>query len=122
MLGVIGTAIAVTITFPPPSQPSLLPAASKFRAHFSSEFPRPLPSVSVTSVGGTRNIPEIAASLSSGGFSNYFARPSYQSAAVSLTSPHSATHSKDYTMLLVVVSQMSPRKVSISRLFMILRV
>lgn len=39
---------------------------------------------SVTSVGGTQGVsPEIAASLSSGGFSNYFARPSYQANAVS---------------------------------------
>ncbi|KAG2119251.1 peptidase S8/S53 domain-containing protein [Suillus cothurnatus] len=37
----------------------------------------------VTSVGGTVNIPETAASFSSGGFSNYFARPLYQEAAVS---------------------------------------
>ncbi|ETW78234.1 serine protease S53 [Heterobasidion irregulare TC 32-1] len=38
----------------------------------------------VTSVGGTQGVsPEIAASLSSGGFSNYFARPSYQANAVS---------------------------------------
>ncbi|ETW78237.1 serine protease S53 [Heterobasidion irregulare TC 32-1] len=38
----------------------------------------------ITSVGGTQGIsPEIAASLSSGGFSNYFPRPSYQDDAVS---------------------------------------
>ena len=38
----------------------------------------------VTAVGGTTGVnPEVAASLSSGGFSNYFARPSYQSTAVS---------------------------------------
>lgn len=38
---------------------------------------------SVTSVGGTRGIPETAAFFSGGGFSNLFAIPSYQSAAVS---------------------------------------
>ena len=39
---------------------------------------------SITSVGGTQGVsPEIAASLSSGGFSNYFPRPSYQDDAVS---------------------------------------
>lgn len=39
---------------------------------------------SVTSVGATQNIsPEIAADFSSGGFSNLFARPSYQEDAVS---------------------------------------
>lgn len=37
---------------------------------------------SVTAVGATESIPEFAASLSSGGFSNIFARPSYQDAAV----------------------------------------
>ena len=36
----------------------------------------------VTSVGGTTQVkPEIAASFSGGGFSNYFARPSYQNIA-----------------------------------------
>ena len=36
----------------------------------------------VTSVGGTTNsYPEVAASLSGGGFSNYFARPEYQDVA-----------------------------------------
>jgi tripeptidyl-peptidase I len=37
----------------------------------------------VTTVGGTTGIPEVAASLSGGGFSNYFAQPSYQASAVS---------------------------------------
>ncbi|KAF9512132.1 hypothetical protein BS47DRAFT_1394555 [Hydnum rufescens UP504] len=38
----------------------------------------------VTSVGGTTRVsPEVGVSFSQGGFSNYFARPSYQSAAVS---------------------------------------
>lgn len=38
----------------------------------------------ITSVGGTQGVnPEVAASLSSGGFSNYFSRPSYQDDAVS---------------------------------------
>ena len=37
----------------------------------------------MTSVGATQGIsPETAADFSSGGFSNYFARPSYQSSAV----------------------------------------
>lgn len=44
-------------------------------AHYLIQF--------VTSVGGTTRVPEVAASLSSGGFSNVFAQPSYQSAAVS---------------------------------------
>lgn len=39
---------------------------------------------SITSVGGTTGVnPETAASLSSGGFSNIFSRPSYQTSAVS---------------------------------------
>ena len=38
----------------------------------------------VTAVGGTTQVnPEVAASLSGGGFSNYFPRPSYQDGAVS---------------------------------------
>ncbi|KAJ7756000.1 tripeptidyl peptidase A [Mycena metata] len=37
----------------------------------------------VTAVGGTTNIPEISASFSGGGFSDYFARPAYQHKAVS---------------------------------------
>ncbi|KAG1833678.1 peptidase S8/S53 domain-containing protein [Suillus subalutaceus] len=49
---------------------------------FLPTFPASCPYV--TSVGGTVNIPETAASFSSGGFSNYFARPAYQEAAVSV--------------------------------------
>jgi tripeptidyl-peptidase-1 len=38
----------------------------------------------VTTVGGTTHVnPEVAASFSGGGFSDYFARPSYQNRAVS---------------------------------------
>lgn len=40
------------------------------------------PSPSVTSVGATLDIPEVAASFSSGGFSNLFAQPAYQATAV----------------------------------------
>ncbi|KAJ6455960.1 subtilisin-like protein [Mycena vitilis] len=36
----------------------------------------------VTLVGATENVPEKGAELSAGGFSNYFAQPSYQTAAV----------------------------------------
>jgi hypothetical protein len=37
----------------------------------------------VTAVGGTTHVnPEVAASFSGGGFSNYFSRPSYQDDAV----------------------------------------
>ncbi|VDB85317.1 unnamed protein product [Peniophora sp. CBMAI 1063] len=36
----------------------------------------------ITSVGGTINVPETAVDFSGGGFSNYFARPSYQDAVV----------------------------------------
>ncbi|KAI0356301.1 family S53 protease [Trametes cingulata] len=49
---------------------------------FVPTFPNHCPFV--TSVGATTGFaPESAASLSSGGFSNYFARPSYQNSAVS---------------------------------------
>ncbi|RAH64772.1 S53 family peptidase [Aspergillus aculeatinus CBS 121060] len=43
---------------------------------FTPEFPGTCPYI--TAVGGTQDIPEIAWVDSSGGFSNYFARPSYQ--------------------------------------------
>ncbi|KAG0697324.1 peptidase S8/S53 domain-containing protein [Suillus ampliporus] len=48
---------------------------------FLPAFPASCPYV--TAVGGTVDIPETAASFSGGGFSNYFARPAYQDAAVS---------------------------------------
>ncbi|TFY79415.1 hypothetical protein EWM64_g4597 [Hericium alpestre] len=48
---------------------------------FVPTFPSTCPFV--TSVGGTTNVPETAASLSSGGFSTLFAIPDYQSADVS---------------------------------------
>ena len=38
----------------------------------------------MTTVGGTTSVnPEVAVSFSGGGFSNYFAQPSYQTNAVS---------------------------------------
>lgn len=37
----------------------------------------------MTSVGATTGVPETSASFSSGGFSNFFAQPSYQAGAVS---------------------------------------
>ncbi|KAH8983954.1 peptidase S8/S53 domain-containing protein [Lactarius hatsudake] len=49
---------------------------------FTPVFPATCPYV--TAVGGTMNFrPEVAASLSGGGFSEYFARPEYQQQAVS---------------------------------------
>ncbi|KAI0744158.1 family S53 protease-like protein [Daedaleopsis nitida] len=47
---------------------------------FVPTFPSSCPFV--TSVGSTQGVPETAAPFSSGGFSNLFARPDYQSAAV----------------------------------------
>ncbi|KAJ3268551.1 hypothetical protein HDV01_002590 [Terramyces sp. JEL0728] len=47
---------------------------------FVPVFPATCPFI--TSVGATTDIPETAAQLSSGGFSNYFSRPSYQDSAV----------------------------------------
>ena len=47
---------------------------------FLPTFPASCPFV--TSVGGTHKIPESAVDFSSGGFSNYFTRPDYQSSAV----------------------------------------
>jgi len=51
------------------------------RVEFLPAFPASCPYV--TSVGGTTGIPEVASSFSGGGFSNYFARPTYQNTAVS---------------------------------------
>ncbi|KAG1752358.1 peptidase S8/S53 domain-containing protein [Suillus paluster] len=48
---------------------------------FIPSFPASCPYV--TTVGGTTSIPETAVTFSGGGFSNYFARPAYQDAAVS---------------------------------------
>ncbi|KAH9033610.1 subtilisin-like protein [Lactarius pseudohatsudake] len=48
--------------------------------HFIPGFPASCPFV--TSVGGTMDIPESAAPLSGGGFSNYFSQPPYQSVVV----------------------------------------
>ncbi|KAI0029548.1 subtilisin-like protein [Vararia minispora EC-137] len=51
------------------------------KVQFQPIFPATCPFV--TSVGGTTSVnPEVAASLSSGGFSNYFAQPSYQTSSV----------------------------------------
>ncbi|TFY80682.1 hypothetical protein EWM64_g3330, partial [Hericium alpestre] len=53
-----------------------------YEVQFIPNFPATCPFV--TAVGGTTSVnPEVAASLSSGGFSNYFARPTYQATAVS---------------------------------------
>ncbi|KAI0795785.1 family S53 protease [Abortiporus biennis] len=49
--------------------------------NFVPTFPSGCPFM--TSVGATEGVPETSADFSSGGFSNVFARPSYQSAAVS---------------------------------------
>ncbi|KAG2068080.1 subtilisin-like protein [Suillus decipiens] len=62
------------------------PATQKCKSHdgktkFLPTFPASCPYV--TTVGGTTNIPEVASNFSAGGFSNYFARPAYQDAAVS---------------------------------------
>lgn len=49
---------------------------------FTPQFPGTCPYI--TAVGGTQSInPEIAWVAGSGGFSNYFTRPHYQTAAVS---------------------------------------
>ncbi|KAI1783833.1 family S53 protease [Ganoderma leucocontextum] len=55
------------------SQPN---SCSKFVATFPSGCPY------MTSVGATQGVPETVADFSSGGFSNYFSTPDYQSSAV----------------------------------------
>ncbi|KAH9160207.1 subtilisin-like protein [Lactarius sanguifluus] len=53
---------------------------SSGNVRFRTMFPASCPWV--TSVGGTKDHPEVAASLSGGGFSNLFSRPAYQEGAV----------------------------------------
>ncbi|KAJ4479142.1 subtilisin-like protein [Lentinula aciculospora] len=50
------------------------------RTEFLPLFPASCPYV--TAVGGTIHVPEVAVGFSGGGFSNFFARPAYQDAAV----------------------------------------
>ncbi|KAH8980024.1 subtilisin-like protein [Lactarius hatsudake] len=50
------------------------------RVQFIPKFPATCPYV--TSVGGTKSIPEVGAELSGGGFSKYFERPAYQNVVV----------------------------------------
>ncbi|KAI0258483.1 tripeptidyl peptidase A [Gloeopeniophorella convolvens] len=52
----------------------------KNQTRFIPVFPAGCPFV--TTVGGAMQVPEVAASFSGGGFSNYFARPSWQDEAV----------------------------------------
>ncbi|KAH9059862.1 subtilisin-like protein [Lactarius vividus] len=53
---------------------------SSGNVRFRTMFPASCPWV--TSVGGTMGHPEVGASISGGGFSNYFSRPAYQDGAV----------------------------------------
>ncbi|KAJ6515437.1 tripeptidyl peptidase A [Mycena sanguinolenta] len=53
---------------------------NKRTAKFLPSFPASCPYV--TAVGGTMSIPEVAASFSGGGFSEYFPRPKYQDQSV----------------------------------------
>ncbi|KAI0265980.1 tripeptidyl peptidase A [Gloeopeniophorella convolvens] len=63
-----------------PTTQSCLTNDGKNQTKFIPVFPASCPYV--TAVGGTTHIPEVAVGFSGGGFSNYFARPSYQDAAV----------------------------------------
>ncbi|MCJ1239867.1 hypothetical protein MMC14_007865 [Varicellaria rhodocarpa] len=66
------------------------------KAQFDAIFPGTCPYI--TAVGGTQSIsPEVAWADGSGGFSNYFAQPSYQSSAVSTyLSSHISASTKAY--------------------------
>jgi len=63
-----------------PATQQCLTNNGKNTTRFHSLFPSTCPFV--TSVGGTTEIHEVAATFSGGGFSDYFSRPSYQDAAV----------------------------------------
>ncbi|KAH9165907.1 peptidase S8/S53 domain-containing protein [Lactarius sanguifluus] len=58
------------------------PATVRFRVMFPASCPW------VTSVGGTKDYPEVATSLSGGGFSNRFSRPAYQDGPVATYLEH----------------------------------
>ncbi|KAF8322647.1 subtilisin-like protein [Clavulina sp. PMI_390] len=62
---------------PSDNQNSACGSPNRFKVVFPSSCPY------VTSVGGTYMIPETTNTLSGGGFSDYFSRPSYQDSAVS---------------------------------------
>lgn len=65
------------------------------KQQYVPSFPATCPFV--TAVGGTTSIPETVATLSGGGFSNYFAQPSYQTSAVQgYLAKQSATFKKYY--------------------------
>ena len=89
------TTCATTVRSPPPSPPAVPCECILLRPDISTftDLPANLPIIplphtlhsfhSVTSVGSTQGInPETAAPFSSGGFSNIFAQPDYQSSAV----------------------------------------
>lgn len=65
-----------------PHSPLLVLSESKDCQYMIKQHTDRMFSTSVTVVGGTANVPEIAAYFSGGGFSNYFSRPDYQENAV----------------------------------------
>ncbi|KAF7335276.1 Tripeptidyl-peptidase sed2 [Mycena sanguinolenta] len=65
---------------PDPATQTCITNDGQNRTQFIPGFPASCPFV--TAVGGTILFPEQAVAFSGGGFSNYFARPSYQDAAV----------------------------------------
>ncbi|KAJ3740978.1 peptidase S8/S53 domain-containing protein [Lentinula detonsa] len=65
---------------PDPATQSCITNDGTNRTEFLPLFPASCPYV--TAVGGTIHVPEVAVDFSGGGFSNYFARPAYQDAAV----------------------------------------
>ncbi|TFY82758.1 hypothetical protein EWM64_g1251 [Hericium alpestre] len=65
---------------PNPATQSCLTNDGRNVTKFIPGFPASCPFV--TAVGGTIHVPEVAVDFSGGGFSNYFARPWYQEAAV----------------------------------------
>lgn len=67
----------------PPSCPHSHLGAPSTSARALQRTRLPRNALSVTSVGGTTNVPETATNISSGGFSNIFPAPAYQSSAIS---------------------------------------
>ncbi|KAG1818970.1 peptidase S8/S53 domain-containing protein [Suillus subaureus] len=75
------------------------PAMQVLSDLFNQGAQQPILTKSVTSVGGVVSIPEIAVPFSSGGFSNYFAHPVYQEAAVSAYLVMLAPHTYEVDLL-----------------------
>lgn len=80
----MGVSLVVRVRVAPPSFPHSQPAVRCMSHHLLYRhkiYTYETISLSITTVGATTGVPETAADFSSGGFSNYFGTPSYQTSA-----------------------------------------